>query len=448
MPVGASSMRSPASSSRPATGCVWKTSPSPTSFATSTWPELSVTPAGQSSRVSFVTRPSGCAPSWWSVTAGTHRPRHARAVGRSRSRWGWANGSSVATAASWSWTGTATPPPTSPPGPSAIMPRSRTAKRAAGLRTPLEGKALTIVVAMVQPAPVKGEPTLTPSWREPGTPEKGAAGPPHREVVRQALELDPDRPPLLPTGLEVFTGPEAEHRREDALRHGADGVVVGQDRVVVVLPCVRGPVLGLRQLLLQRQEALVGLEVRVGLRHRKQALQGAAQHVLGRRLAGGSLRVDRPRPRLGDRLQRAPLMGGVALDGLDQVGDQVVTALELHVDLAPRVVDMVPPPNQAVVDQHGHDQQHDDDRHDDEGGGHGQSFHAPEGTTTPNRPSAWGPLPVQAEANSESGAGGSLTRCGSSAPRPPGRWSAPATPGRPPARPAARPGTPPRSTSP
>jgi len=48
------------------------------------------------------------------------------------------------------------------------MPRSRTAKRAAGLRTPLEGKALTIVVAMVQPAPVKGEPTLTPSWREPG----------------------------------------------------------------------------------------------------------------------------------------------------------------------------------------------------------------------------------------------------------------------------------------
>jgi hypothetical protein len=31
---------------------------------------------------------------------------------------------------------------------------------------------------MVEPAPVKEEPQLTPSWREPRTPEKGAAGRP------------------------------------------------------------------------------------------------------------------------------------------------------------------------------------------------------------------------------------------------------------------------------
>jgi hypothetical protein len=56
------------------------------------------------------------------------------------------------------------------------MPKSRTAKRAAGSSTPLEGKALAIAVAMVQPTPMKGEPTL--SSPEPRTPEQGAAGPP------------------------------------------------------------------------------------------------------------------------------------------------------------------------------------------------------------------------------------------------------------------------------
>jgi hypothetical protein len=39
------------------------------------------------------------------------------------------------------------------------MPELRTAKRAAGSSTPLEGKALAIALAMVEPAPVKGEPT-------------------------------------------------------------------------------------------------------------------------------------------------------------------------------------------------------------------------------------------------------------------------------------------------
>jgi hypothetical protein len=56
------------------------------------------------------------------------------------------------------------------------MPRPRTAKRAAGQPTPLEGKALAIAVAMAEPTPVKEEPTPTPSWRELRTPEQGAAG--------------------------------------------------------------------------------------------------------------------------------------------------------------------------------------------------------------------------------------------------------------------------------
>jgi hypothetical protein len=50
----------------------------------------------------------------------------------------------------------------------------------------LEGKALAIVMAMANPSPWKREPTSMPSWRELRTPEKGAAGPLIREVVRQA----------------------------------------------------------------------------------------------------------------------------------------------------------------------------------------------------------------------------------------------------------------------
>ena len=66
-----------------------------------------------------------------------------------------------------------------------------------------------------------------------------------------------------------------------------------------------------------------------------------------------------------DRFERRLLVGGVALDRLDQVRDQVVPALELHADLRPRVVDPVPQPDEAVVpgDEHEHDQ---DDDHDDD----------------------------------------------------------------------------------
>jgi IS605 OrfB family transposase len=62
--------------------------------------------------------------------------------GKTRERMGWPSGYFAVMPASSSWTEIATPPPTSPPGPS--TPGLRTAKRAAGSPTPLEGKALTV----------------------------------------------------------------------------------------------------------------------------------------------------------------------------------------------------------------------------------------------------------------------------------------------------------------
>ena len=62
---------------------------------------------------------------------------------------------------------------------------------------------------------------------------------------------------------------------------------------------------------------------------------------------------------LDDGLEGLPLVGGVALHRLDQVGDEVVAALELHVDLGPGVLDPVPQLDQAVV--HDDDDEHDQD---------------------------------------------------------------------------------------
>ena len=58
-PAAASSMRSPASSSRPTTGSAWKTSPSPTSWPTGIWPAPSATPPGPSSPANSATRRHG-----------------------------------------------------------------------------------------------------------------------------------------------------------------------------------------------------------------------------------------------------------------------------------------------------------------------------------------------------------------------------------------------------
>ena len=42
-------------------------------------------------------------------------------------------------------------------------------------------------------------------------------------------------------------------------------------------------------------------------------------------------------------------MFGVAFDGLDEVGDEVAAAFELHVDLRPGVFELVAQPDEAVV---------------------------------------------------------------------------------------------------
>jgi hypothetical protein len=73
-------------------------------------------------------------------------------------------------------------------------------------------------------------------------------------------------------------------------------------------------------------------------------------------------------------------MGGVALHGLDQVGDQILALLQLDIDVGEGVVGALPQGDEAVVStDHHHHQDGGDDQNDDEGD-HGVG--SPEATLT------------------------------------------------------------------
>src|SRR5215471_3307360 len=88
--------------------------------------------------------------------------------------------------------------------------------------------------------------------------------------------------------LGVVGGGELRHRLVSAeegggpehARKGLELGIIGANRVDVVAPCDRDPVLGALELRLESQEVLVRLEVRVVLAHRKQAAKCARELVL------------------------------------------------------------------------------------------------------------------------------------------------------------------------
>src|SRR5205085_3758951 len=99
---------------------------------------------------------------------------------------------------------------------------------------------------------------------------------------------------------------------------------------------------------LQREEVLVGLQVRIALRDRQQLAQASGELVLRVRLRLHRGRLHSAGPGPGDLLEDLALVRGVSLDRLHEVRDQVVAAPELDVDLRPGVVDAVPRPDEPV----------------------------------------------------------------------------------------------------
>ena len=88
------------------------------------------------------------------------------------------------------------------------------------------------------------------------------------------------------------------------------------------------------------------------------------RRVARRRSRGRGARL-RGIARLDHRLERLALVLDVALHRLDQVRNQVVAALELHVDLRERVLEAVAQRDQPVVDRDRPDDERDDDSEND-----------------------------------------------------------------------------------
>jgi hypothetical protein len=127
--------------------------------------------------------------------------------------------------------------------------------------------------------------------------------------------------------------PTDEHARDEVARDRLDLGVELADVGVVVAPGGRDPVLGGGQFSLQRREVLVGLEVGVGLGDGDEPPRAwvsmPSDLACCRALAGSH----RGAARLHDVFERASLVRGIPLDGLDEVADEVVATLELDVDL-------------------------------------------------------------------------------------------------------------------
>ena len=132
-----------------------------------------------------------------------------------------------------------------------------------------------------------------------------------------------------------------EHARNDIAREGLDGVVVIEHRIVVALTHVADLVFGVGEFSLELLEVGVRLQVGVGLRNREKALQRASEHVVCFHLRFGCGSCHNCIARLCYRFEGAAFMRSVSLHGLDKIGDQVQTALQLHIDLRPSIVNTV-----------------------------------------------------------------------------------------------------------
>src|SRR5580692_9832405 len=64
-------------------------------------------------------------------------------------------------------------------------------------------------------------------------------------------------------------------------------------------------------------------------------------------------------------------MRGVALHGLDQIRNQIVALLELHVDVGKGLVDALAERDQAIIGAEGKEDENDDDAENDPAGRHG-----------------------------------------------------------------------------
>ncbi len=154
-------------------------------------------------------------------------------------------------------------------------------------------------------------------------------------------------------------------RREQHAGEGRDADVLRLDGVVIVLPGEADLVLGRRQLFHQPGDVLLRAEIGIGFDQREQAAQRAAQRVLGLHRLLGGVGGDRLIARRDDGRELALLDLHGVLDRIDEIGNEVVAALQLDIDLRPGIAHFLPAGNEAVIDADDDEHRDDDDTQND-----------------------------------------------------------------------------------
>ena len=140
-----------------------------------------------------------------------------------------------------------------------------------------------------------------------------------------------------------------EHPGDDVRREERDCGIVVRRGVVVVLTRKRDLVLSRSEFLLQMQEILIRLELRIGFDLDHQPAQNAGQLGFSGDLFAGSGRRKRVGTGLRDLLKDGTLVTGISLDRLDEIRDQVVALFQCHTDAALALFDTVAFGDEVIV---------------------------------------------------------------------------------------------------
>src|SRR5215203_6657290 len=171
--------------------------------------------------------------------------------------------------------------------------------------------------------------------------------------------------PLGTLGLEVFPLGEAHGTGENDRRETLYLRVVGLDRVVVVLPGEGDLVLRRGELLLEVYQYRVGAEIWIVLGDREQVPDGPGEPGLGLGLLSRRLGLHGLGAGLRYLRKHVLLLAEILLHTFEEVRDQIVSPLELHVYLPVRLLDLITSPHEPVVGGDGVDHEYHYDHDDD-----------------------------------------------------------------------------------
>src|SRR6267142_764666 len=147
-----------------------------------------------------------------------------------------------------------------------------------------------------------------------------------RRWCRPRPEVNRGRRLAPRSSLEVRPRLGPDHLRGYRLWKGPDVGVVCLNRLIVVVPRSRDPILGSGQLILKTQEPLICLELRICLRDREQPAERPSELTVGGRHLLGVASLNRPRQTrscLSDLREHSFLVLRITLHSIDEIRHQV-----------------------------------------------------------------------------------------------------------------------------